>query len=219
MQPHLMARPVLDRGGAADRLRNHLRRRAITRLGLIEGDLYMLPYWRAAGRGPEGETTFHLLAAELGDARLLRVNLPAADLHPFEPASAPSEALVVHASRSERAITVKAASIGWRVDALEELIHYPFWLMRVEDSGRFEGAWIDGVEGRVIHHALKVPAPIPTVKQSAIMLAAPAALMAAAALSTDDLVLLAAATAFVASAGGAMMTWLMQRDARRDRKG
>src|SRR5678815_4783285 len=152
MPPHVMARPVLDRGGSADRLRNHLRRRAITRPGLIEGDLYLLPFWRATGRGPEGEKTFYLLAAEVGDERLLRTNLPPADLKPFDDSAVPPEARLVEASLDEEAVTRRAEAIGWQADSLEELIHYPFWLMRVEDSGRFEGAWIDGVEGKVIHH-------------------------------------------------------------------
>ena len=219
MPPHVMARPMLDRGGAADRLRNHLRRRAITRLGLIEGDLYLLPFWRASGRGPDGETTFHLLAAEVGDPRLLRANLPPADLKPFDPGALPPEARLIEASRAASAIRDRAAAIGWRADALEELIHYPFWLMRVEDSGRFEGAWIDGVEGRVIHHALKVPAPIPSLKRSAMMTAAPAAMMGIAALVTTRPALVAAAAIAVAAAAGLALTRLLENDARREGKG
>ena len=178
-----MAVPVLDRGGTADRIRNHLRRRAITRPGLIEGDLYMLPWWRCSGLGPEGETTFHILAAEVGDARLHRADLPPADLKPFDPSSLPEGARLLTATQDEPRVKARAAALGWRVDSLEALIHYPFWLMRIEDSGRTEGGWIDGVEGRIIHHTLKVPPPVPSLKQSAWMLAVPAALMAGGALA------------------------------------
>ena len=94
MASHVMAIPVLDRGSSADRMRNHLRRRAITRVGMIEGDLYMLPYWRAAGQGPEGEPTFYILAAEVGDARLHRSNLLPANMQPFDPAALPPGARV-----------------------------------------------------------------------------------------------------------------------------
>lgn len=176
-----MAVPVLDRGGTADRIRNHLRRRAITRPGLIEGDLYMLPWWRCSGLGPEGERTFHILAAEVGDARLHRADLPPADLKPFDPSALPDGARLLPATQDEPRVRARAAALGWRVDSIEELIHYPFWLMRIEDSGRIEGGWIDGVEGRVIHHALKVPPPVPSLKRCAWILAIPAALMAAAA--------------------------------------
>ena len=125
-------------------------RRAITRPGLIEGDLYLLPYWRVAGHGLQGETGLHLLAAELGDPRLAWVRLPPADLTPFGPDAVPAGARLVEAGAWNETVKKKAESKGWRIESLEELIHYPFWLMRVEDSGRFEGAWIDGVEGRVI---------------------------------------------------------------------
>lgn len=185
MPAHLMAAPVLDRGGAADRFRNHLRRRAITRVGLIEGDLYLLPFWRCSGAGPEGETTFHLLAVEIGDVRLHRASLPPADLRPYEATAAPVGAHPIEAAAGQEAesqVRARGASLGWRVDALEELIHYPFWLMRIEDSGRVEGGWIDGVEGKIIHHSLKVPPPTPTLARSAWLLATPAALAAAIAL-------------------------------------
>ena len=95
---HLVATPVIDHGGAADRLRNHLRRRAITRIGLIRGDLYFLPYRLMQGKGPEGEKTFHVLAAELGEPRLTRLDLPAADLKPFTRNAPPDGGTIVEAN-------------------------------------------------------------------------------------------------------------------------
>ena len=219
MPPHVMARPVLDRGGSADRLRNHLRRRAITRLGLIEGDLYLLPFWRATGQGPEGEKTFHLLAADLGDDRLMRANLPPSDLKPFDDSAVPPEARLVDASLDPEEVFRRAEAIGWSADSLEELIHYPFWLMRVEDSGRFEGAWIDGVEGKVIHHTLKVPPPAPSFKSSAMLLAAPALLLAIMALAIDRFILLAAGSLVVAMVFAVALLALLENDARKERKG
>ena len=186
MPTHVMAVPVLDRGGAADRMRNHLRRRAITRLGLIEGDLYMLPFWRVSGRGPEGETTFHMLAAETGDPRLMRANLLPADLKPFDAGALPEEARVLPQTRDDAQVKRHAEQLGWKCDTLDELIHYPFWMMRIEDSGRIEGGWIDGIEGKVIHHTLRVPPPVPSLKRCAIFLAVPAAAMAVSNLVLGD---------------------------------
>lgn len=217
MQPHMMAVPVLDRGGAADRLRNHLRRRAITRTGLIEGDLYMLPYWRATGQGPEGETTFHLLAAELGDSRLLRLNLPPANLKPFDAAALPRGSRVVDATRDEAVLRERAGRIGWRVDTLDQLVQFPFWMMRVEDSGRQEGAWIDAVEGRLILHSLKVPSPAPSVREILVMLAPAAALMGAGALLMRGFPGRALWAVVVAAGGGAVVSHLLLRRERRVR--
>ena len=201
----MLARPAIDRGGAADRLRNHLRRRAITRLGLIEGDLYFLPYWRITGPG-DGSAAY-LLAAEVGDARLSRVHLPPADLKPFDTAAVPPEATVVPAS-------TPAGPSSALDDA--ELIHYPFWLMRVEDSGRIEGAWIDGVEGKVIHHTLKLPAPLPSTRTSALLLSVPALLMAAAAWLPGGPIVFALACAGIAAVCGAVLSALMERHGRRE---
>ncbi|HEY3175527.1 MAG TPA: hypothetical protein VGK94_07170 [Candidatus Polarisedimenticolia bacterium] len=213
----MMAVPVLDRGGTADRLRNHLRRRAITRPGLIEGDLYLLPWWRCSGLGPQGETSFYVLAAEVGDPRLHRANLPPADLKPFDASSLPAGARILEATQDERGVMARAAALGWRVDALEELIHYPFWLMRIEDSGRIEGGWIDGVEGRVIHHTLKVPPPVPSLKRCAWILAIPALLTGAVALAFGTGWPVPAAV--VAIAAGPGTTRLLRRDARKERDG
>ena len=186
MPTHVMAVPVLDRGGSADRMRNHLRRRAITRLGLIEGDLYMLPFWRVSGKGPEGETTFHMLAAETGDPRLSRVNLLPADLKPFDAAALPAATRVLPLTRDDAHVKQCAERLGWKADSLDELIHYPFWMMRIEDSGRVEGGWIDGIEGRLIHHTLRVPPPVPSLKRCAMLLAIPAGAMAASTLVLGD---------------------------------
>ena len=215
----MMAVPVLDRGGAADRLRNHLRRRAITRVGLIEGDLYLLPFWRARGIGPEGETSFHVLGAEIGDARLTRANLPPANLKPFHPDAVPPGARWAAATLGEARVKQRAEAIGWRVEELEELIHYPFWLMRVEDSGRIEGGWIDGVEGKVIHHSLKVPPPVPSTRLLAAMTAVPAALMGAVALMVDSRIAAAAIAAVVAGVSVPVLTLSLDRRSRRERDG
>jgi len=219
MAPHVLARPAIDRGGAADRLRNHLRRRAITRPGLIEGDLYFLPFWRASGEGPQGETSFHLLAAEVGDSRLFRANLPPADLRPFDHQALPSGAVMVAASIGEAALASRARTLGWNVTSLEELIHYPFWLMKVEDSCRFEGAWLDGVEGKIIHHTLRVPEPIPSVKRTALHLAAPAAFMAGASLLFEEYWMVALTATAVAAAVFASVGWTLKRAARQEREG
>lgn len=217
MPTHVMAVPVLDRGGAADRMRNHLRRRAITRLGLIEGDLYMLPFWRVSGQGPEGETTFHILAAETGDPRLTRTNLLPADLKPFDEGTLPAATRVVPHTLDDSQVRQRAAELGWRAGELEQLIHYPFWMMRIEDSARIEGGWIDGIEGKVIHHTLRVPPPVPSLKRCAVLLAVPAAAMAVATLLSGDRrpvlpVLIAAAAWFV-------LDRMMKSDARKERQG
>ncbi len=205
MGGHAMAIPVLDRGSSADRMRNHLRRRAITRVGMIEGDLYMLPYWRAAGQGPEGETTFHLLAAELGDARLHRANLVPANLKPFDPTGLPAGARVVEPSLSEAQVAARGAALGWRVERLEELIHYPFWLLRIVDQGRIEGGWIDGIEGKVILHNLKVPRPLPRLAALAGIWSVPALALAIVSLLVESPALVAGA-AIAAAATGSILT-------------
>lgn len=218
-RPHSIAVPVLDRGSSADRLRNHLRRRAIVRPGLIEGDLLFLPFWRASGEGPEKEGTFHLLAAELGDPRLVRADLPPADLRPFASFERPADSIVVPASLGEGEIIARATEIGWQAHRLEELIHYPFWMMRVEDCGRVEGAWLDGVEARLIHHTLKVPRPIPALRRNALMLAVPAGAMGAVAwVAGAGAVTVAAGVAIAAVAGGAIQATLASA-ARRFRDG
>jgi hypothetical protein len=203
-----MAIPVLDRGSSADRMRNHLRRRAITRVGMIEGDLYMLPFWRVAGQGPEGEPTFYILAAEVGDARLHRANLLPANMQPFDPAALPAGARVIPASLSEPQIAARAEGLGWRVERLEEMIHYPFWLLRIVDQGRVEGGWIDGIEGKIIHHNLKVPRPLPKLAALAGIWAAPAAGLALVCTLTDSPVAAAGALVVAAAAGS---IWIAAR--------
>lgn len=219
MPEHLMAVPILDRGGAADRMRNHLRRRAIIRPGLIEGDLYFLPFRRAAGRGPEGETEFHLLATEVGDSRLHRANLPPADLKPFDPELLPGEARLMRETHADASLPARAAALGWHVETLEELIHYPFWMMRIEDCGRTEGAWIDGVEGKIIHHLLKVPPPIPSSKRCAVVMTAPALLMGAGVLALGAGSAGVAAVVAVASSSAPLIGGWLSGRARREREG
>ena len=217
MPTHVMAVPVLDKGGAADRMRNHLRRRAITRLGLIEGDLYMLPFWRVSGRGPEGETAFHMLAAETGDLRLAQVNFPPADLKPFDAGALPVATRVMARTRDDAEVKRRAERLGWRADSLDEVIHYPFWMMRIEDSGRIEGGWIDGIEGKVIHHTLRVPPPVWSLKRCAFFLAVPAAAMALSGFLPGDgwspWPIMIAAGAWLA------LYRIMKSDARKERQG
>lgn len=201
MGGHVMAIPVLDRGSSADRMRNHLRRRAITRVGMIEGDLYMLPFWRAAGQGPEGETTFYLLAAEVGDARLHRSNLLPANLQPFDRTGLPASARIVEASLTEAQVVARAGAQGWRAERLEELIHYPFWLLRIVDQGRVEGGWIDGIEGKIIHHNLKVPRPVPKLMTLAGIWAAAAVMVAAICMVVETPAAVGAAALAAAAAG------------------
>jgi hypothetical protein len=177
---------------AADRLRNHLRRRAITRLGRIEGDCYLLPFVRFEGTTPEGDETFTLLAASIGEERLEAPFLPPADIRPFEtPAEGAAGSSgdgtavlrVQPATIDEERLRARAGARGWSVTRGVELIHYPFWLLRVEDRGRIEGAWMDGIEGKMIHHRLLLPAPSPSLRRIAPWTSAPAAVTAAAALA------------------------------------
>ncbi|HZE88656.1 MAG TPA: hypothetical protein VE404_03865 [Verrucomicrobiae bacterium] len=187
---HRAAAPVVTMAMAADRLRNHLRRRAILRPGRIEGDCYLLPFVRFEGSTPEGDETFALLAASIGEERLEAPFLPPADLKPFETpaegaagASGCGQAVlrVQPPSIAEEALRERAASRGWRADRSVELIHFPFWLMRVEDTGRLEGAWMDGIEGKMIHHRLLLPSPVSSGKRLALWAAIPAAGAAVAA--------------------------------------
>lgn len=219
MSDHLMAVPVLDRGGASDRIRNHLRRRGITRPGMIEGDLYFLPFRRAVGRGPEGESEFHLLAAEVGDSRLHRANLPPADMKPFDRMSLPGEARLLRVTHSEASLPARAAALGWHAATLEELIHYPFWMVRILDCGRTEGAWIDGVEGKVIHHLLKAPPPVPPARWCAAAAAAPALLMGAGVLALGPGATGAAAAVAVAAASAPLLGGWLSGRSRREREG
>jgi len=174
---------------AADRLRNHLRRLAIVRLGRIEGDCYLLPFVRMEGRTPDGDETFTLLSASLGEERLEVVFLPPADLKPFEPpragaagASGTAEAVlrVLMPTLSEAALRARAESRGFTVTRCMEIIHYPLWLMRVEDRGRLEGAWMDGIEGKLIHHRMRLSPPLPSGRRAAAALLLPAVAAAAA---------------------------------------
>jgi hypothetical protein len=120
---------------AADRLRNHLRRLAIVRLGRIEGDCWMLPFLRMEGATPEGDTTFTLLAASLGEERLERAFLPPADIRPWSP---PAEGAAGRSGEGHAALRIlpptltpsvleaRARALGWSVSRVVELIHYPF---------------------------------------------------------------------------------------------
>ncbi len=218
MPASFIAVGVLDRGATADRLRNHLRRRAIVRPGLIEGDPYLLPFRRAVGRGPEGETGFHLLAAEIGDARLQRVNLPDADLKPFDAAARPGGMRLVEPTLDDEQMRVRGAALGWEVSSLEDLVYYPFWLMRVEDSGRTEGAWMDGVEGRIILHGLKVPSPLPSTRTTGLALAPAALLMGAAGWLAPWPVAAGAAVLVATGVAAGLRSWLAARR-RREVKG
>jgi len=218
MPASFIAVGVLDRGATADRLRNHLRRRAIVRPGLIEGDPYLLPFRRVTGRGPEGETGFHMLAAEIGDARLQRVDLPDADLKPFDPAALPDGFRLVVPSLGEETMRARGAAIGWEIGSLEDLIYYPFWLMRVEDSGRTEGAWMDGVEGRIILHGLKVPTPLPSLRATGLALAPAALVMGAAGWLASWPVAAVAGVLVAIGVASGLPAWLTRR-ARREREG
>ena len=182
--PHRIAKAVLPMWVAADRLRNHLRRLAIVRLGRIDGDCYFLPFIRMEGTTPEGDETFTILAASIGEERLERPFLPAADIKPFEP---PEEGSAGGAGTGSAVIRLlpptipkpalvrSVEAVGWRPSRELELIHYPFWLMRVEDRGRIEGAWMDGIEGRLIHHRIRLTPPIPARGAVARLTALPAA--------------------------------------------
>ena len=205
---HRGAPPVLTMAMAADRLRNHLRRRAIVRPGRIDGDCYLLPFVRFEGKTPEGDDTFTLLAASVGDERLEAPFLPPADLRPWDPpaegAAGPSGSglaaiRVQPPSLDEAALRARAESRGWTPLRSVELIHYPFWLMRVDDCGRMEGAWMDGIEGKLIFHRLLLPSPVPS-RRSVATLAALPSLAAAVALAAPSLGLPAAVGVFIAAA-------------------
>lgn len=188
--PHRIAGLLLPMSVTADRLRNHLRRLAIVRIGRIEGDCYFLPFYRVEGRTPEGDASFTVLAANVGEPRLERAFLPPADWKPFaEPAgdaAGPSgeghAALrVLPPSLSPAQAASRVERYKWHVDRPVELFHYPFWLMRVEDRGRMEGAWVDGIEARLIHHRLRLTPPVPEGKAVALGTGLPALLAIAAA--------------------------------------
>jgi hypothetical protein len=181
--PHGIAGLLLPMSVAADRLRNHLRRLAIVRVGRIEGDCYFLPFYRVEGRTPEGHESFTLLAANVGEPRLERAFLPPADWKPFaEPAgdaAGPSgeghAALrVLPPTFSPAEAATRVERYQWQVDRPVELFHYPFWLMRVEDRGRIEGAWVDGIEARLIHHRLRLTPPVPEGRSVALWTGLPA---------------------------------------------
>jgi hypothetical protein len=189
---HRGAAPVLTMAMAADRLRNHLRRLAIVRLGRIEGDCYLLPFFRMEGKTPEGDETFTVLGASLGEERLERAFLLPADIRRYE---TPAEGAAGASGAQHAALRVLAPtlpqlllrarveSVGWSVSRTLELIHYPFWLMRVEDCGRVEGAWMDGIEGKIIHHRMRLSPPLPSRSRVAAVAAIPAAAACAAALA------------------------------------
>jgi ssDNA-binding Zn-finger/Zn-ribbon topoisomerase 1 len=202
---HRGAAPVLTMAAAADRLRNHLRRLAIVRAGRIDGDCYVLPYLRAEGRTPDGEASFALLAASLGEERLEIAFLPPADVRPFEP---PGEGAAGRSGAEAAAVRVLPATLppgrlssrveaqGWSIARFVELIHYPFWLMRVEDCGRLHGAWMDAIEGKLIHHRMRLARPIPRRGALAGWTMLPAAAAGAAALLAPGGGLAAAAAAW-----------------------
>jgi len=186
---HRIASIFLPMHVTAARLRNHLRRLAITRVGPIEGDCYFLPYYRMEGSSPEGDETFTLLAVNLGDERLERPFLPPADMKPFEQpardAAGPSgegnaPVRVLDPSMTPEEAAARVAPLGFKVSRPLELIHYPFYLMRVEDCGRIEGAWLDGIEAKLIRHRLRLAPPVPGRKTKAAACFFPAAAAAMA---------------------------------------
>jgi len=186
---HRIASIFLPMHVAAARLRNHLRRLAITRVGPIEGDCYFLPYYRMEGASPEGDETFTLLAVRLGDERLERPFLPPADLRPFEK---PAEGAAGPSGEGHAAVRVlepamtpeeaaeRAEGLGFKAERPVELIHYPFYLMRVEDCGRVEGAWMDGIEAKLQFHRLRLAPPVPGRREKAVATLVPAAAAALA---------------------------------------
>ena len=200
--------PMLPMHIAAARLRNHLRRLAITRLDLIDGDCYLLPYYRIEGATPDGETEFAALAARMGDARLELPYLPPADLRPWE---APAEGAAGPAGEGHALLRIVPPSMGWReaagrqdgegfrADRVRELIHYPFWMMRVGDTGRTEGVWMDGIDARLSFHRMRLPAPMPSKMARAGWVAVPAVMAAAGAAVQPSLALPIAAAAWLAS--------------------
>jgi hypothetical protein len=192
---------------AAARLRNHLRRLAIIRLGLIDGDCYLLPYYRMEGSTPDGEDSFTLLGTRLGDARLEHPFLPPGNLRPYqEPdraAAGPSgeeNAIlrVLPPTISWREAAARVKDKGWEARRAVELIHYPFWLMRVDDCGKMEGAWMDGIEARLIFHRIRLTPPVPSRRSRAMWSVVPAAAAVAGSLAAPALTLPLAALAWAA---------------------
>ena len=152
------------------------------------GDCYFVPYYRFAGTTPEGDDSFLVAAAGTGDDRLERPFLPPADLKPYvEPApdaAGPSgeghaKLHVLPVTRTPGEASARVGTMGWKFDRVLELIHYPFYLMHVEDSGRLEGAWVDGIEVKLIHHRLRLTHPLPGGKRTALILGIPAAVAVA----------------------------------------
>jgi len=209
---HRGAPPMIPMWVAADRLRNHLRRLAITRLGRIDGDCYLLPFIRFEGKTPEGDETFTLLGASIGEERLEATFLPPADLRPYKD---PDEGAAGAAGEGSAAIRVlpmtlsfaelrkRAEARGWEATRPVEIIHYPFWLMRVEDCGKLEGAWMDGIEGKQIHHRMRLTPPVPSLKKVAawaLLVALVAGALAAVAFRAEPGV--------VAALGAGVGVWL-----------
>ncbi len=190
--PHRGTQLMIPMHVAAARLRNHLRRLAILRLGLIEGDCYLLPYYRVEGATPDGETTFTILAARLGDARLDRAFLPPGDLRAWEepdpaaagsPSGAGAGVRILEPTLSWEEAGRRHAAEGWEARRVLELIHYPFWLMRVHDCGRIEGAWMDAIEAKLIFHRIRLSPPIPSRNARLLWTALPAAAALAGAIA------------------------------------
>ena len=206
--PHRIATAVLPMWVVADRLRNHLRRLAIVRVGRIEGDCYFLPFVRMEGGDPEGDGPEMLLAASIGEERIERVCLPAADLRPFEPpeagaagrsGDAPATVRILWPTLPKHALAARVERQGWSPSREVELVHFPFWLMRAEDRGRIEGVWMDGIEGRLIHHRIRLTPPLPSRGDLAILTALPAAAALAAGAVAPPLAMPAAAMAWALS--------------------
>lgn len=203
--PHRGTEPMLPMHVAASRLRNHLRRLAITRIGLIDGDCYLLPFYRMEGSTPDGESTFTLLAMRLGDPWLERPHLPPANLRPWE---APDPGAAGPAGEGQATLRILPPTLtpeeaaarlgepGWEARRAIEMIHYPFWLMRVGDCGKVEGAWMDGIEAKLILHRIRLTPPVPSGKARAGWTALPAVALLAGALAEPSMALVLAAAAW-----------------------
>lgn len=206
---HRGTAPMLPMHVAAERLRNHLRRLAITRVGLIDGDCYLLPYYRLEGAPPEGDSSTTVLAARLGEARLESPSLPAADLRPY---GEPADGAAGPAGEGHAVLRVLPPTISWKEAAARagkqegtaagaaELIHYPFWLMRVGDAGRTEGVWMDGIEARLIFHRIRLAPTMPSRLSRAGWTALPAVAAAAGAVVRPSLALPVAVVTWLAAA-------------------
>jgi hypothetical protein len=195
--PHLIASPLLGVDDAAARLREDLPPRA-----RVDGDLYLLPYRRVIVMGPLGRTRLDVLSASLGDPRLHGVRLPAVDFSPFSDAGVPAGARLVAATATDEEIRRRAESFRCQVQRLEQLLHFPFWHLRLREGGRVDGAWVDAVEGTVIVHNLPARPAAPSRAESAAVLAVPASAMAALASYMGIGIGSLAAAAGVAALGG-----------------